>query len=97
MHDALYTLQEDWTTADDVQAALVSVAKIAGVDGDRLVADMTKSSSRFDATIDQDVHDSEACSVSQTPSFFLVTPTRTWAAVGPQGLTKLRSGKQYWR
>ncbi|HZP81550.1 MAG TPA: thioredoxin domain-containing protein, partial [Chthonomonadaceae bacterium] len=92
--DLLYTMQEDWTQAENTEAALTALAEMAGLDADRFTADLhAGEGSPAAARIQEDMRAAESCSVELTPSFFLISPTHTWAAVGPVGLERLRDAK----
>ena len=97
MHDALFANQDAWTTADDPRTGFSAVAELAGLDGPRFKSDMQSKSSALDATVANDLDAATTCSVNDTPSFFLITPERTWAAVGPVGLKKLQDSAKYWK
>lgn len=97
MHDLLYTLQSDWTSTDDPPQKMISLAKMIGLDGKQMMALDKRHYQEIEARIASDRRLADACSVSITPSFFLVTPTRTWVAVGPVGLEKLRKDAKYWQ
>ncbi|MGC8667796.1 MAG: DsbA family protein [Chthonomonadales bacterium] len=97
MYKALFTDQPQWAASEDPQKALSTVARLAGLDADRLQRDVAEQQARLNARVDADMADGLACSVQQTPSFFLITPTHIWAAVGPRGLQRLRADAAYWQ
>ena len=98
MHDALFVLQDEWTAAPDIRAALISIAESSGLDARPFGAALDASSTgEVLDKLKADVRAGEACSVETTPSFFLITPSHVWAAVGPRGLDRLQSDAKYWR
>jgi len=96
MHDALYDTQEQWAAAEEPAETMGTVAKMIGLDGKQLMALDIAHSKEIGARVAADRQLGDACSVTTTPSFFLITPTRTWAAVGPVGLDHLRKDAKYW-
>ncbi len=98
MHDALFDGQTIWSRADDVPGALAEVAETVGLDRKGFAAALDGSArGEVIRRIQADQKAGVACSVDTTPSFFLMTPTRTWAAVGPVGLDRLLSDSKYWQ
>lgn len=97
MHDALYRRQSTWTTAADIDAALREVARSAGLDMKRFSEDMKSNERAVLERLETDQKAAREGSVEQTPSFFLITPTSIWAAVGPEGLKRLRDDPKYWQ
>jgi protein-disulfide isomerase len=97
MHDVLFDRQQEWSHADDVPEALVGLAKSVGLDPARFRTELKSSIQGSIADrITKDRSDGLQASVPTTPSFFLITPTRTWAAVGPIGLERLSKSSKYW-
>ena len=97
MHQALYDKQEEWSTSGDIRTALIEIAESVGLDGAKFgdALDASKSG-RIQEKVAADRQLGELCSVESTPSFFLVTPKRIWAAVGPVGLERLAADPKYW-
>lgn len=98
MHDALYDMQAGWAMSEDPRGTLVTIAGSIGLDRSRFRAALEGSSTGpILLRLQTDRSAANACSVQTTPSFFLVTPKRIWAAVGPVGLDRLLSGVKYWQ
>jgi protein-disulfide isomerase len=97
MHDALFDHQLEWSTSDDVPEALAGLARSIGLEPNRFRIQLKSSVlGSIAARLTRDRSDGLQASVPTTPSFFLITPTHTWAAVGPIGLERLSKNSKYW-
>jgi protein-disulfide isomerase len=97
MHDALFDRQADWANEENVQRALTSVAKSIGLDSAKFSSELAGSAKGPAALrVEHDQQIAFDCSVERTPSFFLITPTKIWAGVGPVALERLVGNPRYW-
>lgn len=95
MHDALFRRQAEWQEATDIRDALCDVA--AGIGLDRRWFAHRLDMADGAENVNSDSRAAGDCSVMTTPSFFLITPTRVWTAVGPTALERLRDNEKYWQ
>jgi protein-disulfide isomerase len=96
MHTLLFDRQTEWSVEEDPQQTFIGYAQELGLDKKRFSEDM-KSNQDITTRLIRDKEIANASSVRVSPSFFLITPTKIWAVIGPEGLRRLRDQEKYWK
>jgi protein-disulfide isomerase len=96
MHKILFARQTEWSVEEDPQQTFIGYAVELGLDKKRFFEDM-KSNEEITTRLIRDKEIASASSVRVSPSFFLITPTKIWAVIGPEGLRRLRDQEMYWK
>lgn len=96
MHNLLFSRQTDWSVEENPQQTFIRYAEELGLEKKKFSDDM-KSNEDITTRLIRDKEIASASSVRVSPSFFLITPTKIWAVIGPEGLRRLRDQEMYWK
>jgi protein-disulfide isomerase len=69
MHEKIFTLQTQWSYADDVQTLFTEYATDLGLDADEFTTCYANAPEKYDTQIEADIREASLAGISGTPSF----------------------------